>query len=420
MKKSDKYKMIKNSFSTKEESFDWWEKNSYRKELGIVALDTKTKKFSFRAGDNTPSTVIYENLNYIDFGGEGTLQDPLARIMEVTGMRFPEALDLFLSWEGEDSIEYNPSLLKPKKKEKKFRDPFSEKYIRQCILNKKKYQTRYDLLKVGLFRASNNKEIKIAERLLKIGFIPKSEYEEFDRIFIPEFDQNGVAYGCYKYNRSIEGRKGLLRKDSKRVIFGSHLLNEFSKDIIYSEGHTDVVANISKRLSCLTTGSSTKPLGENIFLLAGKTIHDFPDLDIAGLLGATKRSIEIIEWNKKQKDFPEKQIKHIVYWWSEWFFDKKLKEKKDLGQIPKSEIFYPFIKNIPDKKGALFFHKDFLSFLQKKYLEKNKKTLPDNLLFSNWILLSKDIKKAGYDFIDFHNENSNNKNYDSFLNKFKF
>jgi hypothetical protein len=418
MKKSDIYKNIKNSFS-REESFLWWEKNSFRPELGVVDLDTRTKKFSFRSGDNTPSTTIYQNLNYIDFGGEGILKDPLSRIMEVTGMSFPQALDLFLEWEGQSIDNYRkPSFNKPKDNIKEVRKPFSKNYIRDCILNTKKYADRYNYLKKGLFRASSDKEIKIAERLLSIGFIPKSEYEKEDRIFIPEFSIDKVAYGCYKYNRESKYQKGLLRKNSKRVLFGSHLLHKYPNDIIYSEGHTDTIANISKKLACVTTGSSTKSFGDNISYLAGKTLHDFPDLDIPGMIGATKRGLEIEEWNKKN---PDQKIKHIVYWWSEWFFDQSTYQKYKNGEILKHELFFDIIDKIPKRKESFLFNINILNYLQKVFLKKRKiKEIPEYLNFNNWVLLSKKVKKKGYDFIDFHNENQNSKNYNSFLKKFTF
>ena len=419
MKKSDLYKRIKENHS-REESFDWWVKNSFRQELGISQVNENTKKLSLRNGEKTPSTVIYDNLSYVDFGGEGVKKDPISRIMEVTGNTFPEALDMFLSWEGENISEYKD--FRPVKKEnnssKKQRDPYKESFLRTTILNKRKFSQRYLALRHDLFRTCSEEEMSRGEKLFSIGFSPKSEYEKDDRIFIPEFDENKIAWGSYKYNRSIKQAKGLLRKDSKRVLFGSHLIGLYPKDIIFSEGHTDVIVNVSKGLASLTTGSSTKRIEDKISLLKGRTIHDFPDLDLAGLLGATKRAIDINEWNKtcSKEDF----IIHKIYWWSEWFLDKRIFQKIQEGNVPKYETYFNYMNRIPLKKGVACFHISLLEQIQRDFIEKQKIELNNNFLISNWTLLSKKPKIAGYDFIDFHEENKSSKNYKNFLEKFKF
>ncbi len=415
MTKLERYKAFKDQFSTAEESFAWYEANASRPELGIYNLEKGSRKISLRVYDDTPSVAIYDRLSYVDFGGDGTQKDPLFRVMEVTKKPFAQALDLILSWEGGCSTEFTPKARNCQKEEQ--RSAFSNNYIREMVINRSKLNDKYLTLVPGLFRSCSKQEIANAEKLFSIGFSPKSEYESEDRIFIPEFDSGGIAWGCYKYNRS-SGKKGLLRKNSKRVIFGSHLLKKFKNDIILSEGHTDVIVNVAKNLASVTTGSSTKKFNENIEILAGKTLHDFPDLDIAGMLGAINRGLEIEAFNKAN---PDKKITHIVYWWAQWFFDEKLAIKlRDENGVAPSELFY-FIKDqIPIKKDRAFFNIDILAILQEAYIEKKKIVLPDYLRIHNWKIMSKGSKKAGYDWIDFHTENGFNEKYESFIEKFRF
>lgn len=415
MTKLEKYKVLKDNYQTPEESFSWWENNASRPELGVYKFDKGTRKISLRVYDDTPSAAIYDRLTYVDFGSDGTQKDPIHRIMEVTGCNFSHALDLILSWEGVNPQAFVPIQREGFQKEE-LRSAFSNNYIREMVINRSKMNEQYQLLVPGLFRSCSQKEISNAEKLFSIGFSPKSEYEEENRIFIPEFDSGGIAWGCYKYNRG-SGKKGLLRKNSKRVIFGSHLLKKFKNDIILSEGHTDVIVNVAKNLASVTTGSSTKKFNENIGLLAGKTLHDFPDLDIAGMLGAMNRGLEIEAFNTQ---FPDKKITHIIYWWSQWFFDEKLAEKLKNNGVAPSELFY-FIKDqIPIKKDHAFFNIDILAILQETYAEKKKIVLPDYLRIHNWKIIAKGSKKAGYDWIDFHTENSFSDKYEKFIEKFRF
>lgn len=409
-----RYRGILERYFSKEESFYWWESNAWRQELGVYKI-APNKMLSLRAGDKTSSTVVYSGLHYIDYGGEGTMQDPIHRIREVTNMGFVEALKLFLSWEGDTAAQKFIPKQQTNKEEKK--KPYDKKYLRDAILNRTRYTQRYEKLSNGLFRACNKNEREVAENLLLIGFLPQNELQEDDRIFIPEMDENGVAFGSYRYNRENKERKGLLRANSTRVLFGSHLLSKYKENVILAEGHTDVVVNVAKRMAAITTGSATKKIGENIHLLAGRHFHDFPDLDIPGMLGAFKRGLEIEEWNKKN---PDKQIKHTIYWWAEWFASDKIAEKLLSGELSKAEEFFSIKDLIPIKKGHACFNVELLSLIQEDYAKKRKLKISEGLCIKNWKLLSRSCKTAGYDWIDFHTENKNSENYQSFIQKFKF
>lgn len=334
----EKYKELKDSCVSKIDSFNWWLQNAHRPELGVHGIKDKIKKMSLRAGDDTYSTSFYPGLSAIDFGASNKPFDPIDRVMEVTRCSFARALQLVVSWEyNASSTNTNHSFNNTKREEDKKEYPLNKNIVRECMLNKINFQNEYDSLKYGLFRACTDSEIKVAEKLLSIGYSPVSKYDLESRIFIPEFDENGEAWGFYKYNRNSKVAKGLLRSNSKRVLFGSHLLKNYPKDIIYAEGHTDVVVNISKRYAAITTGSATKNFGANISLLANKTLHDFPDLDIPGMIGAINRGREIDEYNEKN---PDQKIEHIIYWWSEWFKSDKIYEKIINNKVEQYEAFF--------------------------------------------------------------------------------
>jgi hypothetical protein len=407
--KVEMMKRIKESYCTKDDSFVWYERNSGRSELCIYDVDTKRKMLSLRASDRTASAAIYPELTVHDFGGGGSY-DPVNRIMEITGQTFMEAVDTFLSWEGVESYDHTPAPMRDKK-EKEFVSPYLEKYLRTLVLNRHKYEVRYKLLAKDLFRSCTPEEQNHGEKLFLIGFIPVEDqtYEgAVDRIFIPEFDESGVAYGSYRYNRSCTDRKGLLRKDSKRVLFGSHLLQ--AGPVVFAEGHTDVVVNVSKGIQTVTTGSATKAFGDNISLLSGRVVHDFPDMDMSGLIGVLNRAQEIAVWNESNL-FPEQNITHKIYMWGEGFHDSKLQKRFDSKEKLSNEVYFEFLNEIID----CVFTKDVIFKVLQKYA--SKKSIAIDL--STWKILGKGIKPGGYDWIDFHTENQDNPKYPAFINSLK-
>lgn len=396
------YKNFISTFS-KEASLEWYKDNMHRPELGVYA--EKRGKFSFRATDDTPSVAIYEGLRWVDFGGDARSNEPVNRIMEVTGMSFIEAVKTFMSWNGQDIEQYSNNSFKPvlKKEEKKKVAPYKSSYIRMVIQNRIRYKKSYDILKKELFRGCSTKEAKFAERVLHIGYLPKSE-EWVDRIFIPEMSIDFVPYGSYRYNRAEGkkgGAKGLLRKNSKRVLFPEHLIPKFSKYILYVEGHSDCVINIAKGLSCITTGSSTKKFGDNISKLKGKILYDFPDLDLPGLKGAMSRHMEILEYN--QSCASEDKIKHIIFWWADWFRSEKIFDKIKNNDVLKSDLFYGF--KIPVKDNFAYFNLNLLENIQRNICQKQKWEFNDKISVKNWHVVFKNgYRQEGFDFADLYEE----------------
>ena len=426
------YKNIKAGHD-KESSWWWWINNSHRPELCVYKVDEKLKKISLRAEDDTASTAIYQNLTYVDFGGEAKAKDPVERIMEITGLSFIEAVKLFLTWEGYDineNIQYNiPKPVIYKSEEKKtFKAPYKERFLQECVLNRVRYKEQYEEIAKGLFRGCTEEEKKFAEGALYIGFMKSDDPNFSDRIFIPEYDQEEIAWGHYLYNRNAEP-KGLLRKNAKRVLFGSHLLKKYSKDIIYCEGHSDTIVNIAKNYAAITSGSATKPVKDYLSLLEGKTLHDFPDLDIAGAIGAVKRRLDIIEYNlslpKEEKPF--RKISHKLYWWSNTFMSDKLGRKILEGKISQQDTLFPFLSYIKlgrfkDKVYAII-DIQLMNHIIASWLQKRNIPVREYLLPSSWQTMISKPRKMGFDFVDFHeetNEGIKKTKKENFLQKFKF
>lgn len=405
MSNVQKYKEFIKSFSP-EDSWLWWESNSNRPELLVYQVNTEIKKMSFRAYDDTPSVAIYSSLRYVDFGGDGESKDPVNRIMEVTGLGFLKAVDLFLSWE--DSIDTTERVQWNRTKDKKSEvAPYKTSYLRKMISNRISFKNAYLELRKELFRGCSSSEIKYAENVLHIGYEPANKCWA-DRIFLPELDHLGVAYGSYRYNRKEgrkkNGRKGLLRKNSKRIIYGEHMLPKYKNVIMYNEGHSDTVINISKRYGTVTTGSSTKKFGKNLKKLKGKVLIDFPDLDLPGMKGAMSRSMEIEEFNLTA--LPEDKIRHIIFWWAEWLRSESINSKIVNGHVLKTDMFYSIKDKIPSKKGFSFLNLDLLEEIQKDICMKKKWPL-EKLSIKKWHIIFKNTSKIeGFDFADFYTEES--------------
>jgi len=400
-----KYKEFKQGL-TKEDSWELWLSLSNKAELRIYQIDQNSKKLSFRVYDDTPSVVVFENLIAFDFGGSSDKGiDPVGRIMEVTDYSFKDALILFMGWLGED-IEVKPPVLRYKAEKKSEIQPYKPAYIRRVISDRHIYKNEYEKLAKGLFRGTTEKEQKYAENILYIGYIPATE-EYIDRIFIPEMDENGIPYGSYRYNRGAVKpvAKGLLRSNSKRILYGSHMLPKFKGSIIYSEGHSDTVVNLAKRYGCLTTGASTKKIGDNIGTLAGKKIYDFPDLDIAGMLGAMKRHIEIEDFNKNCLE--EQKITHIIFWWADWFVSDKIYNKISLNQVEKQDPFASIVNDIVLSNNLAGISIKMLKKLQLEFCKKRGWDF-ESLNIEKWkVIYKKQYKNIGFDFIDFYESKKN-------------
>ena len=395
-----KYKAFVASFS-KEDSWDWWETNSRRQELGIYQVSKASKKMSFRAYDDSPSVAINGALRYKDFGSDES-GDPVTRIMNVGNMNFHDAVILFLSWDGTIVTgNYQKAEAKVEEKNK----PYQLSYLKNMILNKLKFKNDYDLLAKDLFRGCSDEEQRYAEKVLHVGFEPKKE-EFCSRIFIPEMNVDGIPYGSYRYNRN-DSSKGLLRKNSKRVLFGSHMLPKYGKKVLYVEGHSDAVINIAKRYASLTTGSATKKMEENIEMLKGKIVYDFPDLDIPGIKGATTRASEIMKYNEQASD--EDKIVHHIFLWASWMNSSTIYNKIVENKIDRNDPFKIIADKIPLKKEHAHINIPLFREIQVEHCEKKGIDIT-NVDINNWRVIFKgESLKEGYDFADFHVESESKK-----------
>jgi len=279
---------------------------------------------------------------------------------------------------------------------KEVRPPYSQYYIDQRKLEAKENpQLAFELLK-GLCRSCDKQDYKRAVQMFNIGLVTMSGYQgEEKRLFIPEYDENSIPWGSFSYNRNLNP-KGKLRKDSKRILFGSHLMKYFNlaAPIIFTEGHSDCIVNNAKCYQSITTGSATTPIREYMFpVLEGKTIHFYPDADEAGMKGVLQKLLDIEVYNSAQPI--EKHIKYKVYWWSE---------------------------RIIGKNGELL-NRAFWENLQEEFFQKKGITPTSEMLFKNWTIIkqkSKEYIEAGYDFIDFHLEYQHTPAYKNFMSKYKF
>ena len=447
------YKKVLNNildkYPTAEDTFAFFELHSSRKELGIISIDKRTRKLDLR-GENTPSVAVYPFLKYKDFGGDdGGPTDVISLILENTKLKFPDAVLLLAKWEKEDVTELEKKVLhhREKAEEKKKVPPYKNFYLDQRIQERNEIANKaiFNELIKGLFRSCSRDEKIAGIKAFNIGL---TSYEEFVsdqdeekqlvyRLFIPEYNEEGVAFGCYKYNRAIKGKKGLLRKNAQRVLFGSHLLKFYkdkSKPIILSEGHSDVVVNVAKYLQCVTNGSSTKSIKEYLPLLKGRTLHIYPDADQAGIKGATMRTIEIEAFNKTLEK-EEDKIKYKVFLWSSVFIDESIEEfgkfKVRLSSMKKTANPKKFskkwwIKHFTDETLSPYIDHSIMIKEQKLIFDKQqvfqKETLvpTKDQLIENWTILSKEPVKQGFDFVDFHEKNKNSKNYENFISKYKF
>ena len=424
------------TYHSEQEIFEFWITHPELEVSNVGLRNAHKYAFSLRP-ENTPSVrpnPKTRGFMVTDFGGESRSITPMARLMEL-GFSKKEALDKLISWINGSEISTNQEHIQRSAPlvESAEKPAYTQRAIQGYLLNASNYKEAFNELLNGFLRASSDEEKITAQRLLMIGYCPQGQYDPVHRLILLEQDETGKAYGHYKYSRNATP-KGILRKNARRVLLGSHLLARFGKDIIINEGHTDFAANISKELAAISSGSSTKRFtGDYLNLLAGKTLHDFPDLDVPGILGATHRAIDIAKWNAKNAGI-KAPITHKVYLWSNWFKSSKLAEKIACNGFSASATD-KLLKLAPVKNGEAFVGLDLLEKIQmqaindeRNYFQNNFPQLPQSAFIKNWQLLNKavkgEVKQEGYDFVDFHLEYSTkegfSEKYHNFLSKFKF
>lgn len=421
------WRSIKERYSTPEESLEFFLRNRERPELGIVSI--QNKKLDLR-NEKSASTVIYKELKVVDYGVSQIGFDVISMIMQNTKLHFNEAVELLCKWEdktADNSIITNPKEKKELEQTKKVA-PYSKKYLSKKIEARKENWDTFVQIRNGLLRGCSAQEKKDAVLLFDIGldgYIPEDSTEMEYRLFIPEYDQKKTAFGSFRYNRSLD-TKGLLRKNTQRVLFGSHLMNLFDKKkpIIISEGHSDTIVNNSKRLQTVTSGSSTTPMGQFLPILGGRELHFFPDADQPGMKGVTHKVLEVIKYNQSAE--AKDRITFKIFWWGSIYVETKLAET-NLDTLSEKEL-----KGV--KQSWWFKYKEeigvdgiiTIDVLQKHQEElfKNERidlsTLPEELFVKNWKLISRDKVKQGFDFIDFHEKYKTSPNYAKFIETYKF
>ena len=387
-------------YPTKEASFQFF--LAHADKLGVLEAEMSRKAVKLRP-EKTASTQFLPFLKYNDFGNEGKVKDVIDRIQEIYECGFVEAVKMLLEWENEPveellqrKQEFQVKSTKEIFEKKEIRSPYTQYYIdKRKVEAKENPRLAFELLK-KLCRGCSGEEYKRAVKMFNIGLITMNGYHgEEKRLFIPEYDENGVPWGSFSYNRDLDP-KGKLRKDSKRVLFGSHLMKHFNKNapIIFTEGHSDCIVNNAKLYQSVTTGSATTPVREYMFpLLEGKILHFFPDADRAGMKGVMQKLLDIEIYNSGRPE--EKHIKYKVYWWSD---------------------------KVISKEGELL-NKNFWITMQEEFFEKKSITPPPEMLFKNWIIIkqkSKEYIGEGYDFIDFHSEYQNTTVHKQFMSRYSY
>lgn len=424
------------TYHSEQEIFEFWVSHDELQVSNVGLRNAHKFAFSIRP-EKTPSARPNPKVcgfMITDFGGECRSITPVDRLMEL-GYTKKEALDKVLGWiSGFTDLSTNAhikicrSVPLVNSEEK---SAYTQKAVQYFLSNATRFYTPFKELLDGFLRASSEEEKITAQRLLMIGYCPQRQYDPIHRLILLEQDANGTPYGHYKYNRNANP-KGLLRKNAKRVLLGSHLISRFGQDIIINEGHTDFAANISKGLAAVSSGSSTKRFTEEYLdLLAGKTLHDFPDLDVPGIIGATHRAIDIAKWNAKNAGI-KAPIVHKVYLWSDWYKSSNLAQKIACNGFSKSAIDN-LLKTAPVKNGEAYVSLKLLAQIQEQAMNDEKRydgefPIVPSMFLSNWTLLNKaekgKVKNEGYDFVDFHLEYSTKEGfsdkYNVFLSKFKF
>lgn len=383
---------IKQKYDTDQKSWEWFSDNSDRPELGIVKIDKRMRKLDIR-GENTASTTVSKFLCYCDFGGEGKRHDVIHLIQQTTECSFIEAIKMLCSWE-EKPLEGRSEVKRLESSEPvvEKKEPYTEKYVAYQKRVAKEDPVTFKKLLKGLCRPCSQSEIDRAVDIFDIGlntYKPEDSNETMIRLFIPEYDDNMIPYGSFRYSRELDP-KGLLRSNARRVLFGSHLLFQFNpkKPIIFAEGHSDTVVNNAKRIQTVTSGSSTTEIGPGLELLEGKEIHFYPDCDLAGIKGVCHKIIEIEKFNETA----DEKIKYKIFWWS-------------LTAIRKD--------------NSLLKEDDWIS-VQTKIFEQEKFKATPASMFENWKILQSQPVKEGFDWIDFHTLNKDHPKYKAFTNLYTY
>jgi hypothetical protein len=149
-------------------------------------------------------------------------------------------------------------------------------------------------------------------------------------------------------------------------------------------------------------------IGENISKLKGLNLHFYPDLDLPGVEGLTKKLLEIEIFNKTISE--QEKIKYSVFYWSTNILIDG--ENKDFRDYEKEQG--ALLKDLIDREKE-----PFASFL-KSLSPSSKKDLWNKIKLSNWKPKSRTPKPKGYDWIDFHKDNHTHEKYSKFISQYTY
>ena len=427
-------KKILSKYQTPGASMQFFRKKHVQEFFGVMNISDNA--FSLRKEDATASVAVTKELKTNDFGTQDGQKEIDVLIFEALfkdkphilekgkqAKHFPIIVNKLAELDGEDVNQdlsnWVPEEVTEKKTEKA--KPYTEKYILGRIANAKRNSKKFDTIIKGLCRSCSEEEINKAVEIFNIGLVdyfpkvkegekPPKNPKKIFRAFIPEYDARDVPYGSFSYNRSITDKKGLLRTNGKRVLFGENLLKNYnrSKPVIFSEGHSDTVVNVAKGMQCITSGSAGMGIGSNIVELKGLTLHFYPDLDLPGVEGLTKKLLEIEIFNSTAKE--EDMIKYQVFYWStdiiinDEVIDFRLYEKNQ-GALIKSFM-------TKDKRP-------FSTYL-KELSPEAKQALWSKIKLSSWKPKSRTPRQKGYDWIDFHTDNQHHEKYTKFKETYTY
>ena len=377
--------------------------------LGIEPDSFKSSghfKLIFRP-EKTPSVYPGRNFSVHDFG-TGETFSIFELIQRMEGCSFQEAVIKAYEMDGNsvspEEIQYK--FQKFSEEGGDIRPPYSEKYIRYTRgrATDKIIKPIYEELLKGLFRSCSKKEIIKGIELFSIGidsYKKEETEEELFRLVIIERDYEGVPWGSFRYNRSLDP-KGLRRKNSKKVLIGEHLLprHKDNKPILFTEGHSDCVVCNAKGLLSVSSGSATSAIPEDsLKYLANKEVHFFGDADLAGIRGLIRKSAQIEEWNKNN---PDKIISYKLFFWAETFKQKiRGEDGQEIEVILKAEKAF---KDMYEEYNS----KQYSSDHPLEYKELKKKI----------VIAKTPLVKQGYDFIDFFNDSQDKKWFSSWKKRY--
>jgi len=287
------------------------------------------------------------------------------------------------------------------------RKALNELKNRENVLSLLKGLTRNNLSDNDLFSFANKYGIGYSEKTDKyIDRLVLFKYNPINEEAISHVLHNRKASKVAQSDGSFPA-KDLEKSNGRPFVLGLTPEVMKSKVIILTEGVSDWANLASRGFATVTTGSSTTRLTDEILsFFHGKTLFIFPDADFAGL--SIKWQTQINDYNKK---IPEANIRVVTFWWCEWFKSETIGKKIVTNTLESWSILRK-ISPLKVKQNTLFVNFSGVNSTCSKYVKEYN--LDEHVEFKiNEIKNFKIVKKGnqvvsnGYDFTDFLNEESN-------------